>query len=38
MTIFKAYNDKGFMAPFVPTMGYFKLPNEMVDYLNNSID
>ena len=26
------------MAPFGPTMGYFKMPNEMVDYLNNSID
>ena len=38
MTIFKPNNDQCFMAPFGPTMGYFKMPNEMVDYLNNSID
>ena len=38
MAIFKPNNNKCFMAPFGPTMGYFKMPNEMVDYLNNSID
>ena len=38
MTIFKPNNDQCFMAPFGPTMGYFKMPDEMVDYLNNSID
>jgi len=38
MTIFKPNKDQCFIAPFGPTMGYFKMPNEMVEYLNNSID
>tara|TARA_B100000963_G_scaffold83787_1_gene71403 strand:+ start:133 stop:771 length:639 start_codon:yes stop_codon:yes gene_type:complete len=33
-------NDKSpsFFAPFGPTMGYFKMPAEMVDFLNQSME
>ena len=38
MPIFKNDKNPHFFAPFGPTMGYFKMPPEMVDFLNNSID
>ena len=36
--IFTPKEDVQFISPFGPTMGYFKMPQEMVDGLNNCID
>ena len=38
MSILKNENKPSFFAPFGPTMGYFKMPPEMVEYLNKSMD
>ncbi|NNL87972.1 MAG: hypothetical protein HKP25_02800 [Marinicaulis sp.] len=32
--IFKPESDKQFFAPFGPTMGYFRMPDELVEQLN----
>ena len=37
MTIFKASENQQFLAPFGPTIGYYKMPNNLVDTLNQSI-
>ena len=36
-TIFKPSSDKEFFAPFGPTIGYFRMPDNLVDYLNKAI-
>lgn len=38
MTIFTPKSDKEFFSPFGPTVGYCKMPNELVIKLNESID
>ena len=38
MTILENKQNPYFFAPFGPTMGYYKMPSEMVDYLNNNMD
>lgn len=38
MTILKEKKNPYFFAPFGPTMGYFKMPNHMVDFLNDKMD
>ena len=38
MTIFKADKNLKFFSPFGPTMGYYKMPKSMVDYLNKNMD
>ncbi len=38
MTIFTPTSDKQFFSPFGPTVGYFKMPNLMVNKLNSSIE
>ena len=37
-TIYKTNNDKDIFNPFGPPLGYFKLPKDVVDYLNNSMN
>ena len=37
MTIFKASQNKQFFSPFGPTIGYYKMPNNLVDTLNNNM-
>ena len=38
MPILKNDKDVNFFSPFGPTMGYFKMPSEMVDFLNRNMD
>ena len=38
MTIFKTDKNPHFFAPFGPTMGYFKMPDNLVNFLNKSMD
>ena len=38
MTILNNDKTPYFFAPFGPTMGYLKMPSEMVEFLNKSID
>ena len=38
MAIFKNDKSPNFFAPFGPTMGYFKMPTEMINFLNESMD
>lgn len=38
MTIYTPNSDKEFFSPFGPTVGYFKMPNHLVNKLNSSID
>ena len=38
MTILENNQNPYFFAPFGPTMGYYKMPSEMVDYLNINMD
>lgn len=38
MTIFTPTTNKQFFSPFGPTIGYYKMKNEMVNELNVSID
>ena len=37
MTIFKASENQQFFAPFGPSIGYYKMPNSLVETLNQSI-
>lgn len=38
MTIYKPTKDVEFTTPFGPAMGYLKMPQELVDYLNSHVD
>ena len=38
MTIFQTDKNPHFFAPFGPTMGYFKMPDNLVNFLNKSMD
>ena len=37
-TIYKNNKDKEIFNPFGPPLGYYKLPKDVVDYLNNSMN
>ena len=37
MPIFKNDKNPHFFTPFGPTMGYFKMPSEMVEFLNKNM-
>ena len=38
MSILNNKNSPSFFSPFGPTMGYFKMPGTLVEFLNNNID
>jgi len=38
MSIFNPTNSEHLLKPFGPTVGYFKMPDELLDVLNNSIE
>lgn len=38
MPILKNDKNPHFFTPFGPTMGYFKMPSEMVEFLNKNMD
>ena len=38
MTLLKNDKSPSFFAPFGPSMGYYKMPTEMVDFLNKSME